>query len=80
MISTNQLPQFADKSMGIWRRMLFAPFEKTYPPQMRNPHLLNRLEVELPGIFNWAYRGMRMLGQARRDTVEEGLRSTKAWR
>jgi P4 family phage/plasmid primase-like protien len=66
IISTNQLPQFADKSMGIWRRMLFVPFERSYPPQMQNPHLLTRLEVELPGIFNWAYRGMRMLDQARR--------------
>jgi len=66
MISTNQLPQFADKSVGIRRRMLFVPFEKSYPPQMQNPHLLTRLEVELPGIFNWAYRGMRMLGRTGR--------------
>jgi P4 family phage/plasmid primase-like protien len=66
MISTNQLPQFADKSMGIWRRMLFVPFEKSYPPEKQNSHLLTRLEVELPGIFNWAYKGMRMLGRAGR--------------
>ena len=66
MISTNQLPQFADKSMGIWQLMLFVPFEKSYPPEKQNPHLLTRLEVELPGIFNWSYKSMRMLGQARR--------------
>jgi P4 family phage/plasmid primase-like protien len=66
MISTNQLPQFADKSMGIWRRMLFVPFEKSYPEELQNHELADELAGELPGIFNWAYDGLRMLRRAGR--------------
>ncbi len=32
MIATNQPPKFQDKTQGIWRRMLFVPFEKVLSP------------------------------------------------
>jgi len=63
MVSTNQLPQFADKSIGIWRRMLFVPFENSYPEQMQNRNLIDELSRELPGIFNWAFAGLKSLEQ-----------------
>jgi P4 family phage/plasmid primase-like protien len=56
MISTNQLPNFADKNNGVWRRMLFVPFDKCIPADQQDPHLIDELSAELPGIFNWAYR------------------------
>jgi putative DNA primase/helicase len=58
MLSTNQLPQFTDKSSGLWRRLLFVPFENSYPEEIANPHLADELATELPGIFNWAYQGL----------------------
>jgi P4 family phage/plasmid primase-like protien len=61
MISTNQLPQFADKSMGLWRRMLFVPFENSYPEERQNPNLAEELSEELPGILNWAFEGLKKL-------------------
>ncbi|MFH1372115.1 MAG: phage/plasmid primase, P4 family [Planctomycetota bacterium] len=61
MISTNQLPNFTDKSNGIWRRLLFVPFDKTIPVEEQNPELTNEMAQELPGIFNWAYEGLRKL-------------------
>ena len=61
MISTNQLPNFTDKSNGIWRRMLFVPFDKCVPVDEQNPELVEELAKELPGIFNWAYEGLRKL-------------------
>jgi len=61
MISTNQLPQFADKSMGLWRRLLFVPFENSYPEHRQNPDLAGELSEELPGIFNWAFEGLKRL-------------------
>jgi P4 family phage/plasmid primase-like protien len=64
MISTNQLPQFTDKSRGIWRRMLFVPFERTIAEDVQNPKLIDELECELPGIFNWAFKGFRSLSKA----------------
>ena len=71
MISTNQLPQFADKSLGIWRRMLFVPFDKSYPPEVQNLHVVEQLSYELPGIFNWAKKGLRSLGKAGRFVVPQ---------
>jgi putative DNA primase/helicase len=61
MISTNQLPQFTDKSSGIWRRLLFVPFERSFPQHLQNPHLADELSTELSGIFNWAFEGLKSL-------------------
>jgi P4 family phage/plasmid primase-like protien len=61
MISTNQLPNFTDKSNGVWRRMLFVPFDKCVPIDEQNPELVKELAAELPGIFNWAIAGLRKL-------------------
>jgi len=68
MISTNQLPQFADKSMGLWRRLLFVPFENSYPEHRQNPNLAEELSEELPGIFNWAFEGLKRLERSGRFT------------
>lgn len=61
MISTNQLPNFTDRSNGIWRRLLFVPFDKTIPVDEQNPDLVDELTAELPGIFNWAMEGLQKL-------------------
>ncbi len=61
MISTNHLPQFSDKSYGVWRRLLFVPFEKCIPEHLQNPDLTEELSAELPGIFNWARDGLARL-------------------
>ena len=73
MISTNQLPSFTDKSNGIWRRMLFVPFDKTIPIDRQNPELVDELAKELPGIFNWAYEGLRKLTGAGPASPDSGL-------
>jgi P4 family phage/plasmid primase-like protien len=64
MISTNQLPQFNDKSSGIWRRLLYVPFEKNITEHQQNPNLIDELSGELGGIFNWALDGLKSLTQA----------------
>ncbi len=61
MIATNELPRFKDRSQGVWRRMLLVPFGKTYAEHEQNLDLADELKEELPGIFNWAYKGMRKL-------------------
>ena len=58
MISTNQKPNFQDKSIGIWRRLLYVPFEKNYAENVQDKNLTVKLLNELPGIFNWAVTGM----------------------
>ncbi len=57
MVSTNQLPQFADRSQGLWRRLLYVPFERIVDEREQNPRLVDELSRELSGIFNWAWQG-----------------------
>jgi putative DNA primase/helicase len=63
MLFTNALPQFHDRSEGIWRRMLVVPWRVEIPYERQNRNLVNELKEELPGIFNWAYAGLRSLDQ-----------------
>jgi P4 family phage/plasmid primase-like protien len=66
MLSTNQLPNFADKSIGIWRRMLYVPFDVTIEADRQNHKLVDELCCELPAIFNWALEGLQKLKDAGR--------------
>lgn len=61
MIATNQQPKFQDRTQGIWRRLLFVPFEKVYAEHEQNKNLADELAKGLPGIFNWALKGMELL-------------------
>jgi P4 family phage/plasmid primase-like protien len=61
IFSTNNLPRFADRSDGIWRRALVLPFRVTVPPDRQNPRLAGELSEELPGLFNWCVEGARRL-------------------
>lgn len=59
--ATNGLPRFADRSQGIWRRLMVFPMTETIPVERQDRALLDKLERELPGIFNWAIEGLAML-------------------
>jgi P4 family phage/plasmid primase-like protien len=64
MISTNALPRFTDKTLGIWRRILLVPFDKTVPEERQIKNLAEEIKAaELPGIFNWAMEGLRKLNR-----------------
>ncbi len=62
-IATNQLPRFHDKTDGVWRRLLFVPFEKVIPEDEQNINLADDLAAELPGFFNFALEGMKSLAE-----------------
>ena len=83
MISTNALPRFSDKTMGIWRRILLVPFLKVVPPEEQNRDLAQQLEKELPGILSWALAGLESLNSGgfitpedNKDLVEEYRRDS----
>lgn len=59
--AANNLPRFADRSSGIWRRMLLLPYRVVIPAGRQDVHLTRTLLEELPGIFNWAVEGLRRL-------------------
>lgn len=54
----NTLPQFGDRSGGIWRRCIFMPFMESFE-ETADHGLSAKLEAELPGIFLWALAGTR---------------------
>lgn len=64
IFGTNALPRFADKSRGIWRRLMAMPFRVVIPDAEQDETLTEKLTAELPGIVNWAIAGLRrLLGQ-----------------
>lgn len=62
IFATNHLPSFTDRSGGVWDRLRIIKFKQVFrhtPEQV--PDLEKEFEEELPGIFNWALKGLAML-------------------
>lgn len=59
--SMNRLPAITDTSHGFWRRMKVIPFNKIFSDGDRINDLKERLDKELPGIFNWSLIGLNRL-------------------
>ncbi len=59
--SMNALPRMADKSFALYRRILPVKFRHRFGPGDEDPNILDKLLVELPGIFQWALVGLRRL-------------------
>lgn len=65
IFSTNELPRLQDRSNGIWRRMIYIPFDNEVPKESRiygmdKPDYWEKLE-ELPGILNRFLEGLERL-------------------
>jgi putative DNA primase/helicase len=56
-VTGNHKPAIVGTDEGIWRRLNLVPFEVTIPESERDPHLMDKLRAELPGILNWALAG-----------------------
>jgi putative DNA primase/helicase len=53
----NHTPHVNGTDYGIWRRIRLLPFSVQIPEAERDPCLLGKLLLELPGILNWAIEG-----------------------
>lgn len=78
MLSANVRPRFADKSSGLWRRMILMPWRIAIPEGERTIGMDKvgwwERSGELAGIFNWALSGLAQLTDNRgftRSTVCE---------
>jgi putative DNA primase/helicase len=69
VILTNNTLAFADRSMGIARRVQYLPFNISIPAHQQNRTLAETLKGELPGILNWALDGYARLKANGRFTV-----------
>ncbi|TWU22475.1 hypothetical protein Pla52o_35310 [Novipirellula galeiformis] len=70
MAAWNSRPRIRDKSMGLWRRMLLIPFDRTIPQERRvlgmdKPDWWIE-QGEAPGILLWAIVGLHRL-ESQRD-------------
>lgn len=80
---SNDLPQVSGTDYAIWRRMHVIQFPRTFEPHERDPKLLDKLKMELPGIFNWALDGLREVGAMKGDFLAPPravLQSVEAYR
>jgi putative DNA primase/helicase len=60
LLTTNKKPIIKGTDIGIWRRVQMWPFLVTIPEKERDRRFRqNRLMPELPGILNWALRGLQ---------------------
>ena len=57
-ISTNHKPKIYGDDDGIWRRICLIPFTVKIPEEKKDKFLDIKLKKELPGIFNWALKGL----------------------
>lgn len=64
--SANTLPDINEDDDAFFRRIILVSFPHTVPEPERDPHLLEDLKEELPGILNWAVDGLeRLMDQGR---------------
>jgi P4 family phage/plasmid primase-like protien len=57
----NSLPRVNDLTDATFNRMLILQFSKIIPKSEQDPHLLDKLIAEAPGILNWAIEGAKRL-------------------
>ncbi len=57
-ISGNHKPDIRGTDDGIWRRLLLVPFAVQIPKDERDPHMVDKLLQEGPGILNWLIEGL----------------------
>jgi putative DNA primase/helicase len=59
-MAMNHLPGVRGTDNGIWRRMRIIPFNKSFNEKEQNKYLRKELLEEMPGILNWAVKGLKM--------------------
>jgi len=62
LFSCNDIPKnYSDRSDGFYRRLIIIRFDKSVPPERRDPNLRERVAAERDGILIWALEGLRRL-------------------
>ncbi len=65
IFACNAIPTFDDDSDGLKDRLVIIPFDIYIDEDDRDTSLKGKLELELPGILNWAMDGAREIMQTR---------------
>ena len=57
VMAGNHKPIVRGNDNGIWRRVRLVPFNRTFSPDERDPHLPAKLRAETPHILAWMVAG-----------------------
>lgn len=57
VMAGNHKPIVRGNDNGIWRRVRLVPFNRTFTPEERDPHLLTKLREETSHILAWMVQG-----------------------
>jgi putative DNA primase/helicase len=69
LLITNHLPKVRGDDPAVWRRIRVIPFNVFIPPEERDPHLDEKLELHADAVLRWAVDGYR--GYADRDALDD---------
>ena len=58
-LAANNKPSIYERTNAAWGRIQLIPFKKTFAKEEQDGHLAEKLKQELPGILNWAIRGLK---------------------
>lgn len=61
IFSANVIPATGNKNLAFYRRWILLKFDKQTKPEEVDPHMRDKIDEELPGIFNWAMSGLKRL-------------------
>lgn len=79
-LATNHKPVIRGTDHAIWRRLKLIPFAVTIPEEEQDPHLVDKLRGELPGILAWAVEGCLEWQRQGLGVPDEVRRATEAYR
>lgn len=71
-LCANEFPDFLDSSGALATRLIIFPFRNSYVGR-EDPHKLDKLLLEKPGILNWALMGLRRLRMQQKFTESEEM-------
>src|SRR5665213_441342 len=79
-LATNNLPTIHGMDEAIWRRICLINFPISFSAQQQDTALPDRLLGELPGILNWALKGLAAWRQQGLQPPPGVVQSTRQYR
>jgi putative DNA primase/helicase len=79
-LAFNPKPRVNDSSEAFWRRVRLIPFEYRVPDDQVDMELKEKLRAELPGILNWALRGLEAWAKGGLGTCARITAASAGWR
>jgi putative DNA primase/helicase len=79
VLVTNHLPKVSGDDPALWERLRVVPFDVWIPPEERDAHLGEKLELEANAILSWIVQGWTAYEQGGLAEPEEVTEATDAY-